>query len=156
MSCKTLTKQQRKQYVQIFKAIDVDNDESLTRQEMIDGKAEFLLGDNDLMTDEEIDEFITLADANEDGEISLEEFITGATKFEQIAAEEKLKEAFALFDKDNDGFIDAPELLNALSFLPNFDIETAQSALEAHDANGDGKMDYDEFKEFVSTNDTFQ
>ena len=123
---------------------------------MIEGKDKFLLGDNDLMTDEEIDKFISLADANEDGEISLEEFIAGATKFEQIVAEEKLQEAFALFDKDNDGFIDAPELLKALSFLSNFDIEKAQAALEAHDANGDGKMDYDEFKELVSADDAFK
>jgi len=78
-------------------------------------------GSDELMTDDDIDAFIKLADKNQDGEISLEEFIEGATEYERMNAEELLKKAFALFDKDGDGSIEAPELLDALQFLPNFD-----------------------------------
>jgi len=40
-------------------------------------------------------------------------------------AEELLKKSFSMFDKDGDGSIEAPELLNALQFLPNFDQDKA-------------------------------
>jgi len=127
--------------------MNINNNEALSRQEMVDGKEKFRIdGSEEIMTDEDVDNFIEFADINKDGVISLEEFIDGATEYERMSAEEQLKDAFNLFDKNNDGFIEAPGLLEALSFLPNFEIEKAQAIIDEYDVNKDGKMDFDEFK----------
>jgi len=137
--------------------MNVNNNEALSRQEMVDGKEKFRIdGSEEIMTDEDVDNFIEFADINKDGVISLEEFIDGATEYERMAAEEQLKDAFNLFDQNNDGFIEAPGLLDALSFLPNFEIEKAQAIIDEYDVNKDGKMDFDEFKQFILKNDQFQ
>ena len=49
---------------------------------MFDGKDKFSLDETDIMTDEDIEQFINLTDANGDGSISLEEFIEGARKWQ--------------------------------------------------------------------------
>ena len=137
--------------------MNVNNNEALSRQEMVDGKEKFRIdGSEEIMTDEDVDNFIDFADINKDGVISLEEFIDGATEYERMSAEEQLKDAFNLFDNNNDGFIEAPGLLDALSFLPNFEIEKAQVIIDEYDVNKDGKMDFDEFKQFILKNDQFQ
>ena len=102
------------------------------------------------MTDEDIEQFINLADVNGDGSITLDEFIEGARKWQAQAAEVKLKEAFEFFDHDKSGTIESEELLQALNFLPNFSIEKATAIIKKYDENGDGLMDYLEFMNFVN------
>jgi Ca2+-binding EF-hand superfamily protein len=60
--------------------------------------------------------------------------------------EYELHEAFNVFDKDGDGFVDAHELMVVLAQIgePATEDEIATMISEA-DLNGDGKMDYDEF-----------
>ncbi len=152
----SMSKQKTAKYEKIFKAMDADNSGTLTRLEMIEGKDKFLIDDEaDIMTDDDIDDFINFADANGDGVISLEEFIHGATLYEEAAAEEQLRDAFAIFDQDQDGVISAPEMLDVLSFLPGFSMESAQQIINKYDVNKDGKMDYEEFKQFVVEDEQF-
>jgi len=121
-SCSDLTQKQKDKYEQIFNNIKGPDGDALSRKQLIENNDKIQMsGSDELMTDDDIDAFIKLADKNQDGEISLEEFIEGATEYERMNAEELLKKAFALFDKDGDGSIEAPELLDALQFLPNFD-----------------------------------
>ncbi|RDX63487.1 Calmodulin-like protein 8, partial [Mucuna pruriens] len=64
----------------------------------------------------------------------------------QSEAEEELKEAFRLFDKDQDGYISPTELL---SVMRNIGVKVTEEELEhmirVADLDGDGRVNYQEF-----------
>lgn len=151
-----MSKQKIAKYEKIFRAMDADNSGTLTRQEMVEGKDKFLIDDEaDIMTEADIGQFIDFADVNGDGLISLDEFISGAIRYEEAAAEEQLRDAFSMFDGDGDGFIVAGEMLEVLSYLPGFSQEEAQKTIEKYDENKDGRMDFEEFQRFMAESDRF-
>ena len=104
---------------------------------------------------------------NGDGTIDFEEFLEMMTKqSKDIDQTQEIKEAFKIFDRDGNGYIDAKELKMVRrpfsrfpkrnkKILPFFQVVTrmgeALTAAEADefmreaDINGDGKLDYDEF-----------
>ncbi|XP_057783343.1 calmodulin-like protein 8 isoform X1 [Salvia miltiorrhiza] len=65
---------------------------------------------------------------------------------QETDAEEELKEAFKVFDKDQNGYISASELRHVMINLGEklTDEEVDQMIREA-DLDGDGQVDYDEF-----------
>eukprot|EP01083_Nonionella_stella_P229358 811881_1 len=59
---------------------------------------------------------------------------------------EKLKEAFALFDKDGSGSIEKEELLDILINLdPRMTREEFEKLVEEYDQDGDGQINWEEF-----------
>ena len=64
-------------------AIDTDRGGTLSRDEIMDGRAKFLIDDEAVIqTEEDVDNFIKFADVNGDGEIDIEEFLDGVTRYE--------------------------------------------------------------------------
>jgi len=70
------------------------------------------------------------------------------------AADEKLREAFAKFDTDGSGYIEAAELREALrTVLESCEVdlsdelidEYTEKVMTAVDTSGDGKISFDEF-----------
>lgn len=71
---------------------------------------------------------------------------------EEEASMEEVKEAFDVFDENQDGFIDAQELqrvLSMLGFKEATEIQRCSLMIKAFDQNGDGKIDLDEFSGFM-------
>ena len=64
---KNLSDDLNKKYVQIFNLMDTDGSGGLEKQEIFDNKDKFLLDSADIMTDEDIEQFINLTDVNGDG-----------------------------------------------------------------------------------------
>lgn len=67
-------------------------------------------------------------------------------------SEEDVREAFDVFDEDNDGFIDAQEVkkvVHALCFMEASDVECS-SMIKAFDKNGDGLIDFNEFVKLLA------
>lgn len=61
--------------------------------------------------------------------------------------EDKLKEAFCLFDKDGSGSISAVELKNVLGIGKKFGNEDIWAEIVKEvDQDGNGEIDYNEFK----------
>ena len=63
-----------------------------------------------------------------------------------------LKTAFQMFDRDGSGKIDSSELHQLLAgeeFRDVYTQEQLQQAIAEVDANGDGEIDYVEFKEMM-------
>ena len=102
-------------------------------------------------------------DINGDGTIDFDEFLGMMTqKANQHDQESDLKDAFKIFDRDKNGFIDMKELKNVTKMLgatltkdevDEFmrEADMVRSHLDIHLADrdpfqdGNGKLDYDEF-----------
>ncbi|KAL6955204.1 hypothetical protein U1Q18_047024 [Sarracenia purpurea var. burkii] len=98
-------------------------------------------------TQEELWNMFNEVDVNGNGKIEFEEFLhLMARKMKESEADEELKEAFKVFDKDQDGYISATELRNVMLNLGErmTDEEVEQMVREA-DLDGDGYVNYDEF-----------
>ena len=68
--------------------------------------------------------------------------------------EDNMERAFAYFDKDNSGFITRDELRKVIAEFGMHGLKGMDEYefMEALDANNDGKIDYDEFLAFMSSN----
>ena len=60
--------------------------------------------------------------------------------------EEKLKQAFSLFDKDGGGTISTDELRDVLGVGGNISEEVWMKIIMEVDENGDGEISFEEFK----------
>lgn len=66
----------------------------------------------------------------------------------------EMKDAFGVFDENNDGFIDAVELQRVLCVLglrERVDVDACQRMIDMHDHNVDGRIDFHEFVEFMES-----
>ena len=61
--------------------------------------------------------------------------------------EEELKSAFNLMDLDHNGYITKDELAESLKAMGhNMSAEEVEQLIKEADLNGDGKVDFEEFK----------
>lgn len=74
------------------------------------------------------------------------QFDRSRSSLQETNVEEELKEAFKVFDKDQNGYISASELRNVMMNLGEklTDEEVDQMIREA-DLDGDGQVNYEEF-----------
>jgi calmodulin len=95
---------------------------------------------------------ITDVDANGNGEIDFDEFLTlMARNRDGDARREALRETFDRFDTNGDGFISAHELTAAMRAMdPNTPQDDIDDMLRAADLDGDGQISFDEFARMMS------
>jgi calmodulin len=117
-------------------------------------------------TEAGLQEMIKEVDANGDGTIDFPEFLNLMAKKMQVRwpvyrlhlqahpfappqdtdTEDDLKEAFKVFDKDNDGYISAPELRHVLTNIgEKLSDEEVDEMIREADIDGDGQINYEEF-----------
>ena len=79
------------------------------------------------------------------GTIELTEFIQIIqSRKETVQLEEAMREAFLIFDQNNDGYIDRYELKNIMKRLGNdLTDESITKMIKDADKNGDGLIDFD-------------
>jgi calmodulin len=98
-------------------------------------------------TEVELQEMIKEVDGDGSSTIDFNEFLTMMThKLKDKESEEELREAFRVFDKDQNGFITSDELRHVMTNLGEklTDAEVQEMVQEA-DTDGDGRINYDEF-----------
>ncbi|XVF80856.1 hypothetical protein PTKIN_Ptkin15bG0109100 [Pterospermum kingtungense] len=138
----TLTEDQVVEFREAFCLIDKDSDGFITMEEL--ASALQTLDGNPKK--EEIECMISEVDVGGNGTIDFEDFLNiMAGKMKENVGDE-LKEAFKVFDRDQDGFISANELRQVMMNLgERVTVEEAEQMIREADLDGDGLVSYEEF-----------
>ena len=136
-----LSEEEIKKIKEAFQAIDTDNDGKLSYEEM---KKVFSKGDIKIEFNEDIFKQI---DTDNSGNIEYTEFISACIDKNVYLNEEKLKEAFNLFDADKSGKISRDEIEKVLKLGGNS--KEINAIFTKHDTNQDGEIDFKEFLEMM-------
>ena len=107
------------------------------------------MGDQILFEDE-LQSIIKNVDFNQNGLIEYSEFVSAASNLKHLLTEKNLKQAFDLFDLDQNGEITPRELKHILGGK-NEDLkdEEWEHLINDFDKNGDGMINFDEFKNMM-------
>ncbi|KAG6775227.1 hypothetical protein NC652_013023 [Populus alba x Populus x berolinensis] len=138
-----LTEEQTAEFQEAFCLLDKDGDGCITFEEL----AAVIKSLDDSATDEEIHFMISEVDVDGNGTIEFGEFLNlMARKMRENDADEELKEAFKVFDKDQDGYISPNELRHVMINLgEQLTDEELEEMIRQADLDGDGQVNYEEF-----------
>ncbi|RWR75122.1 calmodulin cam-206 [Cinnamomum micranthum f. kanehirae] len=127
-----LTEEQISEFKEAFSLFDKDGDGCITTKEL--GTVMRSLGQNP--TEAELQDMIN--------EFGLYDIHSCSVK--DTDSEEELKEAFKVFDKDQNGFISAAELRHVMTNLgEKLTDEEVDEMIREADVDGDGQVNYEEF-----------
>ena len=101
--------------------------------------------------EEEIDELINNIDADGSGEIDYSEWMMTAVSKEKLLSQEKLEQAFALFDKNNDKSLSYNEVSSLLQGVKNISPKSVERAVKEIDFKGHGSLSFKEFKRLIES-----
>lgn len=98
-------------------------------------------------TEAEIQDMINEVDTDGNGTIDFREFLDlMAHKMKDFDSDEELREAFKVFDKDQNGYISAAELRHVMINLgEKLTEEEVEMMIKEADTDGDGQVNYEEF-----------
>jgi len=143
-----LSAEQIEEFREAFSLFDKDNDGTITTKEL--GTVMKSLGQNP--SESELRDMINEVDVDGNGTIDFNEFLEMMNRHtNECDADQELREAFRVFDKNGDGNISAEELKQVMHNLGEklTDEEIDQMIREA-DLNNDGHVDYEEFVAMMS------
>jgi calcium-dependent protein kinase len=141
-----ISKEETEELRKVFMKLDINNDGKLSYSEIVEGYKNYF---GSLQPEIEGKMIFEKVDTDKSGFISYDEFICAALDFKNITNEEKLNEAFKMFDRNGDGFISAIELKEILERGNITDNEVINSIINEVDMNGDGEISLDEFKKIM-------
>ncbi|CAL5400426.1 unnamed protein product [Camellia sinensis] len=145
----------------VFATFDKNNDGFITKQELKESLGNIGID----ITENEVVDMVEKVDSNGDGLIDLDEFCglyESMVSQEEVVGEEEgggkgvgegdLKEAFAVFDGNGDGLITVEELglvLSSLGLKEGKRVESCKEMISKVDMDGDGMVNFDEFKSMM-------
>lgn len=129
----------------VFNRFDANGDGKISATEL--GDIMRALGSSP--TDDEIGRMMAEIDADGDGFIDLKEF--AAFHGGGAGDGKELRDAFDMYDQDKDGLISVSELHRVLKSLGDgCTIEDCSRMIRSVDSDGDGSVNFAEFKEMMS------
>ncbi|XP_052105384.1 calmodulin-beta-like [Mytilus californianus] len=137
------------EFKEAFGLFDKDNNGQITSSEL--GTVMRSLGQNP--TNADITDMINEVDSDGSGTINFTEFTNMmGKKMENSNPVEDLREAFKIFDKNNDGKIDTNELKKVMVNIgEKLTDEEANEMIKEADVDGDGKVNYEEFVKMMTS-----
>eukprot|EP00768_Dysnectes_brevis_P007223 gnl/Dysnectes_brevis/601_a663_4723.p3 GENE.gnl/Dysnectes_brevis/601_a663_4723~~gnl/Dysnectes_brevis/601_a663_4723.p3 ORF type:complete len:159 (+),score=67.20 gnl/Dysnectes_brevis/601_a663_4723:1363-1839(+) len=131
------------EYKEAFNLFDKNGDGSITTLEL--GTVMRSLGQNP--TEAELADLINSVDTDGNGVISFVEFIKlMVSRTRNADSEEELKEAFRVFDRNGDGYINAAELRHVMTHIgEKLDEDEVDDLIREADIDGQGQIKYHDF-----------
>uniref|UniRef100_A0A336KJR2 CSON004991 protein n=1 Tax=Culicoides sonorensis TaxID=179676 RepID=A0A336KJR2_CULSO len=138
-----LNDEQVSEFKEAFMLFDKDEDGTISVTEL--GVVMRSLGQRP--TETELRDMVNEWDENGNGTIEFNEFLQMMSKKLTFSdGEDELKEAFRVFDKNNDGLISSSELRHVMTNLgEKLTQQEADDMLKEADMDGDGMVNYNEF-----------
>ncbi|XP_063916117.1 calmodulin-beta-like isoform X1 [Zophobas morio] len=138
-----LSEDQVAEFKEAFMLFDKDEDGTITMAEL--GVVMRSLGQRP--TETELRDMVNEVDQDGNGTIEFNEFLQMMSKkMKDADGEEELKEAFRVFDKNNDGLISSNELRHVMTSLgERLSEEEVDDMIKEADLDGDGQVNYEEF-----------
>lgn len=138
-----LQKLQMAEFKEAFNEFDKDGSGAISTKELLAVMRS--LGQNP--TEDEVHDLRMEFDMDNSGKIELEEFLEMMkTKSSMVDHMDDIREAFKIFDKNGDGFIDAKEFGEVMMMMGStLSKEEVAAFMAATDVDGSGQLDYDEF-----------
>ena len=90
------------------------------------------------------------ADTDHSGAIDFSEWCTATINQNSLLNEKNMRAAFALFDRDGGGTIEANEIANILGHDVAAEDEVWRAVISEVDTNGDGQIDFSEFQQMLT------
>ena len=133
-----LTDDEVKKLKDAFQKIDVNKDGMLTLEELKNA-----VNQNPEVHVMNIEQIFKTIDTDNSGVINYTEFLAASIDKRIYLQEDKLRDAFKLFDEDKSGKISKSEISKVLKFKKSGAEMT--KLFEKYDLNGDGEIDFEEF-----------
>ena len=128
---------------QTFEEIDLNKDGTLTFDEIKTCLSKLIVDDGSFET------LFNALDTDNNGKVAYTEFLAGLIEENIYMKQEKLLDAFKLFDFDNDGKISKNEVIRVLKGI-NINDNNLKESINLFDINKDNKLDYKEFVEMMN------
>lgn len=138
------TKEEKEELLRTFRALDLNSDGLLSREELIEGYKKIM---NAAEAAIEVERILSVVDTNNSGHIDYSEWVTATINRQGLLSKQRLEAAFRMFDKDGNGFISTEELRSV--FGQNVSGELWKELIKEVDDNGDGQISLKEFKEMM-------
>ncbi|KAK9925760.1 hypothetical protein M0R45_023025 [Rubus argutus] len=133
----------------VFKSFDANGDGKISVSEL--GNVLKALGSN--VPTEELERVMVDLDTDHDGFICLDEFNAFWVAGSGDGGSAELRDAFDLYDQDKNGLISSTELHLVLNRLQmKCTVEDCNRMIKSVDADGDGNVNFEEFKKMMSHN----
>eukprot|EP00092_Neocalanus_flemingeri_P013669 GFUD01014742.1.p1 GENE.GFUD01014742.1~~GFUD01014742.1.p1 ORF type:complete len:149 (-),score=67.99 GFUD01014742.1:74-520(-) len=138
-----ITSLENAEFKEAFDEFDKDGSGSISSEELLGVMR--AMGQNP--TEDELLNLVMEVDVDGNGTIDFPEFLDMMKKkAHEVDEGEDLREAFKIFDRDRDGYIDMKELKSVTNMLGNMlTKEEVDEFMAEADRDGNGKLDYDEF-----------
>ncbi|XWS09328.1 hypothetical protein CRYUN_Cryun40dG0075800 [Craigia yunnanensis] len=133
----------------VFEMFDKNGDGRITKKELNDSLENMGI----LIPDEELTQMIEKIDVNGDDCVDIDEFgELYQSLLDDKDEEEDMKEAFNVFDQNEDGYISVDELRSVLASLglkQGKTVEDCKRMIMKVDVDGDGRVNFKEFKQMM-------
>lgn len=138
-----LTEEEVEEFREAFSLFDKNGDGTITSNEL----AVVMKSLGQKTTESELQDMINEVDIDGNGTIDFPEFLAlFDRKTESSNSKEDVKEAFRVFDKDGNGYINASELQYVMTTLgEKLTNEEVEDMLKEADIDEDGAINYEEF-----------
>ena len=130
----------------LFFELDEKGKGVITKEDLFRGMDECF---DHKITKEEAEQIFSNIDYDNNGTISFDEFLKAAIDKKKLLTEEKLKAAFALFDMNGDGDIEAKELQEVMGENNDIQGDIWAKMIAEVDLDGNGVIDFEEFKDMM-------